>query len=710
MTASVHVAGQKKSASTSQALRESEASLNAIFDASPDPVLVCDADGAIVLASRQVEVMLGYNPQELLGQSIDMLVPERFRSGHFARRQRYLAAPSTRLMGLRREIRARRKDGSECDVEIGLSQISTTVGVFVATALRDISERKAAREQSEKLHLLFELSPLGIAMTDMRGNFLEFNQAFLDICGYSAEEMRGLDYWKLTPPRFAAEEARQLEQVVATRHYGPYEKEYLRKDGSLVPLRLNGVLVTGNDGQEYIWSIVEDITLTRQAEDKIRHLAFNDTLTGLPNRSLLQERLGQALAAAARSGMRGGILLIDLDNFKDINDTRGHGTGDMLLTHVAALFGALVGEGDTLARIGGDEFVLLMTNLGAERDQAAARAKAFGEAMLAALGPRIALGAETYQCTASIGATLFECASSASEDVMKQAELAMYRAKAAGRNALCFFDPAMEAAALARSALEADLQLALLEQQFSLAYQAQVDGARLVRGAEVLLRWQHPVRGAVAPADFIPVAEETGLILPLGQWVLETACRQLAAWAGQAPLAALTLAVNVSVHQFSQHGFVDLVTDVLARTGARPQRLKLELTESVLMNDVASVSEKMYALQAIGVRFSLDDFGTGYSSLAYLKKLPLDQLKIDQSFVRDVLIDANDAAIARTIVALAHSLQLEVIAEGVETAEQEALLKQAGCQAFQGYLYSRPLALAQFEHACASGALQLAAP
>jgi diguanylate cyclase (GGDEF)-like protein len=403
------------------------------------------------------------------------------------------------------------------------------------------------------------------------------------------------------------------------------------------------------------------------------------------------------MTTSSRSGSHGALLFIDLDNFKTLNDTHGHDTGDLLLTQVAQRVLACVREGDTVARMGGDEFVVMLANLSADEGEAAVGIETVAEKILATLEQSYLLGHLVFRCTASMGITLFRGQLNSIEDLMKQADLAMYKAKEAGRNAFRFFDPHMEATVKERVALEEDLRRAIDAKQFMLYYQAQVVGDGRVTGAEVLVRWQHPTRGMVSPAEFIPLAEETGLILPLGNWILETACAQLAVWAAQPAMAHLTLAVNVSARQFHQADFVAQVLAVLKRSGARPGQLKLELTESLLVENVQDIIEKMHALKAKGVSFSLDDFGTGYSSLSYLKRLPLDQLKIDQSFVRDVLIDPNDAAIAKTVVALAQSLGLGVIAEGVETEAQQHFLADSGCHAYQGYFFSRPLPVDGFE-------------
>jgi diguanylate cyclase (GGDEF)-like protein len=472
---------------------------------------------------------------------------------------------------------------------------------------------------------------------------------------------------------------------------------------------------THKDGREYpTWLILStvkdeagvathfvglqhDITELKQAEETIKHLAFYDHLTGLPNRTLFQDRLKQTMAASMRASAYCALLLIDLDNFKTLNDTQGHLVGDAFLKLVAQRLKTCVREVDTVARLGGDDFVIILSSLSESEAEAAVSTEAIAEKILDALNQPYQLNEATHHGTASIGATLFKGTLISSEDLMKQADLTMYKAKAAGRNTCHFFDPTMEVAVKERAALEKDLRTALDGQQFVLHYQAQVTSEQCLIGAEVLVRWLHPRRGMVSPADFIPLAEESGLILPLGHWVLETACSQLAKWAGQPEFASLTIAVNVSVRQFRQADFVDEVLSVIKSTGANPSRLKLELTESLLVHDVEEIIEKMYLLKAKGISFSLDDFGTGYSSLSYLKRLPLDQLKIDQSFVRDVLIDPNDAAIARTIVALAESLGLGVIAEGVETSAQRNFLAAAGCHTYQGYFFARPLALNEFE-------------
>jgi diguanylate cyclase (GGDEF)-like protein len=451
----------------------------------------------------------------------------------------------------------------------------------------------------------------------------------------------------------------------------------------LVPKRLVGTHV--------------DISKRKATEDENRYLAFYDPLTRLPNRRMLLDRLNQALASSLRSGQAGALLFIDLDNFKDLNDTLGHDKGDLLLQQVAQRLATCVRKADTVARLGGDEFVVMLEDLSGNLREAATQAEIVGEKILATLSQTYRFAGYEQRSTPSIGATLFGDNKNSVDELLKQADLAMYQAKAAGRNTLRFFDPEMQAAVTARASMEVDLRKGIVNGEFQPYFQAQIDSQGRVIGAEILLRWLHPEHGLVMPASFIPLAEETGLILPLGEWVLETACRQLALWASRPEIPDLTIAVNVSARQIRQPDFVEVVRAILQRTGANPQRLKLELTESLLLENVEDIIEKMTALKELGVGFSLDDFGTGYSSLAYLKRLPLDQLKIDRSFVRDVLTDLNDATIARTVVALGQSLGLAVIAEGVETEAQKDFLADIGCLTYQGYFFARPLPLDGFE-------------
>jgi len=433
------------------------------------------------------------------------------------------------------------------------------------------------------------------------------------------------------------------------------------------------------------------------AEEDIHRLSFYDPLTNLPNRRLLLDRLQHALATSTRSGRHGAILFIDLDNFKAINDTKGHNFGDLLLIEVAQRLQSCVREGDTVARLGGDEFVVMLEDLGSMAEHAAAQAEEVGEKILSALNRYYLIKEQEFHCTASIGTSLFIDRGASADELLRYADMAMSQAKKAGRNTIRFFDPKMQAALEARTILEADLRQALAGQQFRLYYQAQVDEAGRIFGAEALVRWIHPQRGMVPPCQFIPLAEETSLILDIGQWVLETACRQLASWSNDEQKCDLVLAVNVSTRQFKLADFVDRVAAVIREHRINPSRLKLELTESMVLDNLDDIVAKMHVLKALGVGLSMDDFGTGYSSLSYLKQLPLDQLKIDRSFINDIVTDPLDAVMVRTIIDMAHNFGLNVIAEGVETDAQLAFLKQYGCMAYQGYLFSKPVPVEEFE-------------
>lgn len=432
------------------------------------------------------------------------------------------------------------------------------------------------------------------------------------------------------------------------------------------------------------------------AERRIEHLAFYDPLTELPNRRLLMDRLDRAMTGSARTQHMGALLFIDLDNFKMLNDTCGHDVGDRLLIEVAHRLATCVRDGDTISRLGGDEFVVMLEGLSERPQEAAAQAQVIGEKVLTTLNQSYVMGARTHHSTPSIGATLFAGNENSVDDLLKQADIAMYQAKSAGRNTLRFFDPDMQAALAARADMETAMRQGIQSRQFVLHYQAQVHGQLGIVGAEALLRWNHPTRGLVSPAQFIPLAEETGLILPLGQWVLEEACERLAAWSRDPHYRDLYLSVNVSARQFHQTDFVDRVRYALLSTGAPATRLKLELTESLVLDNISDTIAKMHQLKALGVSFSMDDFGTGYSSLSYLTRLPLNQLKIDQSFVHNLPDSPNDALVVQAIITLAQSLGLDVIAEGVGTEAQRQFLDQHGCPIYQGYLFSEPVSQEAF--------------
>ncbi len=677
--------------------RKSEVRYRAVIQSANDAIITADSAGNIVGWNRRAESIFGYAEAEVNGQPLTLLMPTRYRERHLAGMRRVLSGGEPRVIGKTMEVQGLRQDRSEFPMELSLAQWEIAEGRFVTGTVRDITERKQTEQQLRVAATAFE-SQEGMMITDARKTILRVNRAFTQITGYSAEEAVGQPSSLLKSGRQDADFYAAMWESI--RRDGTWQGEIWNrsKNGEIYPEWLFITAVFDEYGQvaNYV-AAFSDITQRKQAEDKIEQLAFYDPLTGLPNRRLLLDRLHQAMAAGARNRRQGALLFIDLDNFKTLNDTLGHDIGDLLLQQVAQRLTTCIREGDTVARLGGDEFVVMLEDLSENPEEAATQTKAVGDKILATFNRPYELAGLGHHSSSSIGVTLFGDQRESMDELLKRADLAMYQAKAAGRNTLCFFEPEMQAVVTARAALEADLREAvqkyefpLRKYQFLLHYQAQVDSAGRLTGAEALLRWQHPLRGMVSPAQFIPLAEETGLILPLGHWVVETACLQLVAWAARPETAHLTLAVNVSARQFHHRYFVDLVLAALNYTGADPRRLKLELTESLLVDNVDGIIAKMTTLKARGVGFSLDDFGTGYSSLTYLKRLPLDQLKIDQSFVREVLTDPNDAAIAQTIIALGQNLGLAVIAEGVETEAQRDFLAASGCHNFQGYLFGRP--------------------
>ena len=678
-----------------------------VLNGTSEGVYVTDDLHRIIEINPAFETITGFTRDDMIGQSPIALLdtsPEAVKIG-----QEVIPALSE-LGHWEGEIPLRRKDGILYFGWFNISRIEGEAGEppsFV-TLFSDITQRKQVESELRVAATAFEAQE-GMFITDAQRVIVRVNRAFTSITGYSSGEAVGQTPKLLNsgrhPPEFFAAMTESLLQI------GGWQGEIWnrRKSGEIYPEWMTITAVHDERQQvvNYVATLT-DITSRKQAEDEIRHLAFYDPLTSLPNRRLMTDRLRHALAVASRHGRRGALMLLDLDNFKILNDTFGHDAGDQLLVEVATRLVACVREGDTVARLGGDEFVVILEGLDASQT-AAMQAENVAVKILANLGREYevevtenvagnsARVTRRHQCSASIGVAIFDSEELVAEELLKRADTAMYEAKSAGRDTLRFFDHGMQAVVSARASLESELRHAIAGEQFLVYFQPQVNVSGRVIGAEALVRWQHPQRGMVSPAEFIPVAEDTGLILPIGFWVLHQSCQRLAEWAKVPEFAHLTLAVNVSARQFSMPHLVDEVLSLIEATGAPPDHLKLELTESLLLKNADDVISKMNELRGHGVRFSLDDFGTGYSSLSYLKALPLDQLKIDQSFVRDVLTDINDAAIARTIVALADALGLSVIAEGVETDEQRTFLGTVGCQHYQGYLFSRPEPVADFE-------------
>jgi diguanylate cyclase (GGDEF)-like protein/PAS domain S-box-containing protein len=539
--------------------------------------------------------------------------------------------------------------------------------------IADVTEHKRAAqtllERAQELQAVLDNVIDAVITIDENGLVQSFNAAATRMFGYAAHEVIGHNVRMLMPPPHRSRHDSYIKSYITTgraRIIGRgREAEGCRKDGSNFPITL-GLSETVRDGKPLFVGLVRDISESKRAEAEIRRLAFYDGLTELPNRRLLMTRLAEAASNSERTGRAAAVFMLDLDNFKLLNDTRGHQAGDRVLRELASRLASRIRETDMVARLGGDEFIVLAQDLGSGMEEASRKAMTVGRQLLRVLSQPVSLGDYRYQPSASVGVAVFAGDGVDVEALMKRSDLALYQAKAGGRSRVQLFDPAMEAEANARAELEADMR-------------------------EALLRWQHPVRGLVSPGAFIPLAEETGQISPIGWWVLEHACAQLTVWARAAETASLRVAVNVSAQQFHQEGFVKRLLRLLEASGADPSRLVLELTESVLHADTETLAARMAALKASGVGFSLDDFGTGYSSLTYLKRLPLDSLKIDRSFVQGILGDGNDRVIARSIISLATSLGLDVVAEGVETEGQHEWLLRNGCRLFQGYLFGRPV-------------------
>jgi diguanylate cyclase (GGDEF)-like protein len=545
-------------------------------------------------------------------------------------------------------------------------------------------------DSEERFHAFMDAGPFVASIKDQAGRYVYMNKGWDHVFGAPGAAWLGkLD--SLSP--------------VQLQKYAPVSDMDILANGraheAIQEFRLSGAPAsyrktirfpfTGSSGQSLLGELSTDVTALKQSEETIRKLAFLDPLTGLPNRRLMQDRLGHALTLAERSRQHGALLFLDLDNFKAINDNHGHDAGDEILKLVAARLCACMRTQDTVARTGGDEFVMILEKLSVDALVAAREVNAIGRSILGCLSLPYEHRGVAYRMSASIGVVLFRGTGNAADELMKRADIALYSAKAAGRNAQMIFDPVMQARVALHSKLEEELRHAVERNAFVLHYQAQVDASGAMTGVEALLRMQHPTRGLVMPNDFIKLAEESGLIVELGYWTLEQACVQLHAWSKTAAAAPLTIAVNVSARQFKDGAFAGRVLQIVKRSGIDSAQLILELTESLLLDDVDNTIGKMDALRQSGMRFSLDDFGIGFSSLSYLKRLPLYEVKIDRSFVQNIIDDANDAVIVSAIIALANSFGLSVVAEGVETVEQLAFLKSRGCSRFQGYLFGRPV-------------------
>ena len=677
--------------------KEADLRMSAISFESQQSLMIMDPDGVILRVNKAFTEDTGYGYDDVIGKT-----PRLFQCGrHDADFYRDILADITRTGAWQGEIWITHKGGENREKWLSVSAIRGDDGrvSHYACAHTDITERKDTERRNEVLLLrqkvLMSSTLEGVHIMDIQGNIIEVNDTFCRMLGYTHEEVGKLNVadWET---QWSKEELMVRFQKLVYVNAARFESRHRRKDGTLIDVEIS---TTGAeiDGRRYLFATSHDITQRKESEETIRQLAFHDPLTHLPNRQLLLDRLAHALTSCERGMNRGAILYIDLDNFKMLNDTLGHMMGDLLLQQVAERLVSCVREGDTVARLGGDEFVVMLENLNEQMIVAAEQVEYIGEKILAALSKPYQLKAQVFRSSGSLGATLFCKKAEDVDELLKQADIAMYQAKKAGRNTLCFFDQQMQQTINARVAIEGELRLALERGQFELYYQVQVDREGQPVGAEALIRWNHPERGMIIPDEFISLAEETGLILPIGRWVLNEASAKLADWSADEKMRKLVLAVNISARQFRQADFVEGIKEIIAKNAFDPALLKLELTESMLLENSTEAVATMNALKHIGVQLSLDDFGTGYSSLQYLKRLPLNQIKIDQSFIRDIATAPNDAAIVQTIIAMTQALKLNVIAEGVETEAQREVLDLRSCQAYQGYLFGEPLPIERFE-------------
>lgn len=682
-------------------LDRERAQLRTLVENSPDMIWLKSQDGTYLVCNQQASQLLGKTPAEVVGKTdADLVEPEvavRIREDDLK------AIESGQPVALEEWMPDSPSGGTRLLETIKLPVWGTEGNLIgVLGVARDITQRRLneralavqasmLKEMSATAHVGgWELDPASgeISWTDEVALIHEIDPAIalnlsLALNFYPGESRRLLEHAVDAAIQDGTPFDLELEMVTARGNHRWVH-------AICTPLIENGKVVR-------VRGVVQDISERKRVEAQVEHLAFHDQLTDLPNRRLIVDRLHHALSASMRSNRKCALLMIDLDNFKVVNDAHGHVMGDRLLKQAAERLLATLREGDTPARLGGDEFLVLLEGLSEDIIEAAEQVERVGMKLLDALRRSYLLDGLEFRITCSIGATVFDHPEQQADELIKQADIAMYEAKKSGRNSLRFFDRQVQEVITARASLEGDLHIALDLQQLQVHYQIQVDDLKRPIGAEALVRWNHPVRGWVSPAQFIPLAEESDLILSIGHWVLETACAQQVKWQANPATRDLVVAVNVSARQLKQSNFLDEVRGVLQRHAVDPACLKLEITESMLLNDIEGSIETLKALKKLGVKISLDDFGTGYSSLSYLKQLPLDQLKIDQSFVRDIATDANDRSIVQTIIAMARGLGLEVIAEGVETEGQREFLLNNGCYHYQGYLFGKPMPAAQFE-------------
>jgi diguanylate cyclase (GGDEF)-like protein/PAS domain S-box-containing protein len=680
-------------------------------------IYLLDSDGHVKTWNAGAARIKGFTPDEVLGQHFSRFFTQEDTDHGKPARLLHQAAVHGRMEDEGWRVR---KDGSRFWAHSTVTAIRGPGGETTSfvKVTRDITDRKLAQDAlvsqySDELHAtsealkasdaryraVFHTSPEAVTISRANdGIILDANQAFFDITGYERQEVIGktttqLRMWAVPRDRF-----RLVEILRRDSSCRDMELQFRRKNNEIFWARVS-VSFMEVDGARCMLSFARDISEAKMAEEKIKDLAFYDPLTGLANRRLLLERVLSTVVARTRNDRKRALLFIDLDDFKTLNDTLGHHIGDLLLQHVARRITSCIRKNDTVGRFGGDEFVVMLEDLSDISENAAAQAREVADKIRIAIAHPYVL--ENHECSSasSIGITVFGDDAKSMNEVLQQADIAMYQAKATGRNTIHFFAPALQAAVNARAAAEDDLRRAITTRQFLLYFQSQMDDGRLT-GAEALLRWNHPRRGIVFPGEFIPLAEETGLILSLGDWALESACKQVASWAHNTKMEHLTVSVNISFRQMRHPSFVEQVLATLERTGADPRKLRLELTESMFVDSFEEIVAKMEVLKARGFRFSVDDFGTGFSCLSYLKRLPIDELKIDRTFVHDIVTDVNSGAIAESIILLGRALGLSVIAEGVETEQQRDSLLRLGCSSFQGWLFGKAVPAGEFQSMC----------
>jgi diguanylate cyclase (GGDEF)-like protein/PAS domain S-box-containing protein len=655
-------------------------------------LLIEPKSSQIVDANPAAVRFYGYPREHLLGMSLREINTLPWDETALERRQ----ALARNVF----QFRHRLISGEERYVDAYFCPVDGDGRPLLLAILHDVTRLKQTQEELRTAETLyrtaFQTSHDAVAISRLQdGLFIDANRSFLEIMEYTQEDVIGrtsreLDMWA------DPEDRNRLADAVEEQSFCQNFEMKLRKRSGEVFWSLASVSKIEMDGVAYMLSFFKNVSDIKEAQERINTLAFFDPLTNLPNRRALLDRVQESQDQAVADRAHLALLFVDLDDFKIVNDSLGHHVGDTMLKEIALRLAECTRKTDTVARLGGDEFAVILRDLSIESKEAAAQAKTVADKIMASVGEPYLINGHECQCATSIGIAVFGDTDENGSDVLQRAEMAMFQAKEAGHNTIRFFSPALQAAVSARATLEEELRRAIKRSEFVLFYQPQVESSRLT-GAEALIRWNHPTRGLLAPGEFIQLAEQSGLIVLLGNLVLETACRQIAAWASRKWIPGIAVAVNISAHQFNHPEFVEQVLGILARTGVDPHSLDLELTESLMVDNIDEVIAKITVLKSHGLRFSLDDFGTGYSSLTYLKRMPLDQLKIDRSFVRDILTDKNSAAIAQTIISLGKAMGMAVIAEGVETEEQKELLISLGCHTFQGYLYARPLPMEEFE-------------